>query len=160
MALPKYTEPHYRIWHYCYIFICSCVFFFLIAPLFVIFPLSFNAEDVFNSCIEAVDSINLSDHGLQEYILKINSSFGPLKFDEPNLAVIHLMVYDLQSHRQHVILSPFTCLDWERSESVVGMRLQQIFPVGRLQPWFEFLLVYLKFKFEFKPAVNYLNYLI
>ncbi len=91
-------------------------------------------EDVFNSCIEAVDSINLSDHGLQEYILKINSSFGPLKFDEPNLAVIHLMVYDLQSHRQHVILSPFTCLDWERSESVVGMRLQQIFPVGRLQP--------------------------
>ena len=39
-------------------------------------------EDVFNSCIEAVDSINLSDHGLQEYILKINSSFGPLKFDE------------------------------------------------------------------------------
>ena len=91
-------------------------------------------EDVFNSCIEAVDSINLSDHGLQDYILKINSSFGPLKFDEPNLAVIHLMVYDLQSHRQHVILSPFTCLDWERSESVVGMRLQQIFPVGRLQP--------------------------
>jgi broad specificity phosphatase PhoE len=91
-------------------------------------------EGVFNSCIEAVDSINLSDHGLQEYILKINSSFGPLKFDEPNLAVIHLMVYDLQSHRQHVILSPFTCLDWERSESVVGMRLQQIFPVGRLQP--------------------------
>ena len=91
-------------------------------------------EDVFNSCIEAVDSINLSDHGLQEYILKINSSFGPLKFDEPNLAVIHLMVYDLQSHRQHVILSPFTCLDWERSESVVGMRLQQIFQVGRLQP--------------------------
>jgi len=91
-------------------------------------------EDVFNSCIEAVDSINLSDHGLQEYILKINSSIGPIKFDEPNLAVIHLMVYDLQSHRQHVILSPFTCLDWERSESVVGMRLQQIFPVGRLQP--------------------------
>ena len=91
-------------------------------------------EDVFNSCIEAVDSINLSDHGLQGYFLKINSSFGPLKFDEPNLAVIHLMVYDLQSHRQHVILSPFTCLDWERSESVVGMRLQQIFPVGRLQP--------------------------
>ena len=91
-------------------------------------------EDVFNSCIEAVDRINLDDHGLQKYILKINSSFGPLKFDEPNVAVIHLMVYDLKSHRKHVILSPFTCLDWERSESVVGMRLQQIFPVGRLQP--------------------------
>ena len=45
MALPKYTEPHYRIWHYVYLFICTCVFFFLIAPLFVIFPLSFNAEE-------------------------------------------------------------------------------------------------------------------
>ena len=91
-------------------------------------------KDVFNCCIDSVRRINLSEHGLQEYILKINSSFGPLKFDEPNLVVIHLMVYDLQSHRQHVILSPFTCLDWERSESVVGMKLQRIFPVGRLQP--------------------------
>jgi len=45
MALPKYTEPHYRAWHYTYLFICGCVFFFLIAPLFVIFPLSFNAEE-------------------------------------------------------------------------------------------------------------------
>ena len=45
MALPKYTQPHYRIWHYVYLFICGCVFFFLIAPLFVIFPLSFNAEE-------------------------------------------------------------------------------------------------------------------
>ena len=44
MALPKYTEPHYRIWHYVYLTICASVFFFLIAPLFVIFPLSFNAE--------------------------------------------------------------------------------------------------------------------
>ena len=91
-------------------------------------------EGVFNRCMAAVGSINLSALGLHEYILKINSSFGPLKFDEQNLVVIHLMVYDLQSHRQHVILSPFTCLDWERSENVVGIRLQQIFPVGILQP--------------------------
>ena len=45
MALPKYTEPHYRIWHYIYLTICAAVFFFLIAPLFVIFPLSFNDEE-------------------------------------------------------------------------------------------------------------------
>ena len=45
MALPKYTEPHYRIWHYVYLTICAAVFFFLVAPLFVIFPLSFNAEE-------------------------------------------------------------------------------------------------------------------
>ena len=45
MALPSYTETRYRIWHYIYIAICTFVFFFLIAPLFVIFPLSFNAEE-------------------------------------------------------------------------------------------------------------------
>ena len=91
-------------------------------------------KDVFNRCIEAVGSIDLSQNGLDNYLLKINSTFGPLKFDEPNLVVIHLMVYDVQSHQNHVILSPFTCLDWERSESFVGEKLGQIFPVGRLQP--------------------------
>ena len=44
MALPNYTPLHYRIWHYTYLTICGLVFFFLIAPLFVILPLSFNAE--------------------------------------------------------------------------------------------------------------------
>ena len=44
MALPNYTPIHYRIWHYTYLTICGFVFFFLIAPLFVILPLSFNAE--------------------------------------------------------------------------------------------------------------------
>ena len=57
MALPKYTEPHYRIWHYFYLFVCGCVFFFLIAPLFVIFPLSFNAEEflVFTDGMKRLD---------------------------------------------------------------------------------------------------------
>jgi putative spermidine/putrescine transport system permease protein len=44
MALPNYTPLHYKIWHYTYLAICGLVFFFLIAPLFVILPLSFNAE--------------------------------------------------------------------------------------------------------------------
>ena len=44
MALPNYTPIHYRIWHYTYLTVCGLVFFFLIAPLFVILPLSFNAE--------------------------------------------------------------------------------------------------------------------
>ena len=44
MALPKHTEFRYRLWHYFYLFICICVFTFLIAPLFVLIPLSFNAE--------------------------------------------------------------------------------------------------------------------
>ena len=44
MAIQKHTELRYKIWHYVYLLICTFVFFFLIAPLFVIFPLSFNAE--------------------------------------------------------------------------------------------------------------------
>ena len=57
MALPKYTEPHYRIWHYVYLTICAAVFFFLIAPLFVILPLSFNAEEflVFSDGMKRLD---------------------------------------------------------------------------------------------------------
>jgi len=44
MAIHKHTELRYKIWHYIYLVICASVFFFLIAPLFVIIPLSFNAE--------------------------------------------------------------------------------------------------------------------
>ena len=44
MSLPNYTPYIIRIWHYTYLTICGLVFFFLIAPLFVILPLSFNAE--------------------------------------------------------------------------------------------------------------------
>ena len=44
MALPSYTETRYRLWHYSYLIICASIFFFLVAPLFVIIPLSFNAE--------------------------------------------------------------------------------------------------------------------
>ena len=57
MALPSYTETRYRIWHYFYIAICTFVFFFLIAPLFVIFPLSFNAEEflVFSEGMKRLD---------------------------------------------------------------------------------------------------------
>jgi len=44
MSLPNYTSWNYRVWHYTYLTICALVFFFLIAPLFIILPLSFNAE--------------------------------------------------------------------------------------------------------------------
>ena len=47
MALPVYASPLERIWHYTYLFICTAVFFFLIAPILVIIPLSFNAEPYF-----------------------------------------------------------------------------------------------------------------
>jgi ribonuclease H / adenosylcobalamin/alpha-ribazole phosphatase len=89
---------------------------------------------IYKQCTEQVKSIDFSACGLESYQLKINTSFGPMKFDKPKLAVIHLMVYDIEGHRKHVIASPFTCLDWERSEAFKGTRLRSIFPVGNLQP--------------------------
>jgi putative spermidine/putrescine transport system permease protein len=45
--LPPYVGPLGRAWHYTFLAICTAVFLFLIAPLFVIIPLSFNAEPYF-----------------------------------------------------------------------------------------------------------------
>jgi putative spermidine/putrescine transport system permease protein len=47
MALPTYASPLERIWHYTYLVICGLVFLFLIAPILIIIPLSFNAEPYF-----------------------------------------------------------------------------------------------------------------
>ncbi len=90
-------------------------------------------KKVFDACLNAVESIDLKKCGLDNYDLKINPTFGPLKFDQPNLAVIHLMIYDIDAHRRHVLASPFTCFDWERSKTVDGPSLKEIFPVGMLQ---------------------------
>ena len=78
MALPKYTEPHYRIWHYFYLLICGCVFFFLIAPLFVIFPLSFNAEEflVFSDGMKRLDPDAFSLRWYKDMIYGTKNPWG------------------------------------------------------------------------------------
>ena len=48
MALPAYATPLERIWHYTYLAICVAVFIFLIAPIVIIIPLSFNVEPYFS----------------------------------------------------------------------------------------------------------------
>ena len=47
MALPIYASPLERIWHYAYLVICAGIFIFLVAPILVVLPLSFNAEPYF-----------------------------------------------------------------------------------------------------------------
>ncbi len=44
---PAHASPLERIWHYAFIAICAGVFLFLIAPLIVIIPLSFNSLPYF-----------------------------------------------------------------------------------------------------------------
>jgi putative spermidine/putrescine transport system permease protein len=47
MALPPHATPLQITWHYAFLVICGLIFFFLIFPIIVILPLSFNAEDFF-----------------------------------------------------------------------------------------------------------------
>ena len=42
MALPSYATPVQRTYYYVYLFFCGVVFFFLIAPLVAIIPISFS----------------------------------------------------------------------------------------------------------------------
>ncbi len=46
-GLPPYATTGQRIWYYGFRVICGLIFFFLIAPILVIIPLSFNAQDFF-----------------------------------------------------------------------------------------------------------------
>ena len=47
MALPAHAEPIDKFYYYGFRFVCTLIFIFLIAPIFVIIPLSFNAEPYF-----------------------------------------------------------------------------------------------------------------
>ncbi len=47
MALPPYAGPLERSWYYGYRILCAAIFLFLILPILVIIPLSFNAEPYF-----------------------------------------------------------------------------------------------------------------
>ena len=47
MALPTYAGPLERTWYYAFRIICAAVFIFLITPILIIIPLSFNAEPYF-----------------------------------------------------------------------------------------------------------------
>jgi putative spermidine/putrescine transport system permease protein len=47
MGLPPYATTGQRIWYYSFRVICGLIFFFLIAPIVVVMPLSFNAQDFF-----------------------------------------------------------------------------------------------------------------
>ncbi|MBV1788242.1 ABC transporter permease [Marinobacterium sp. D7] len=46
-ALPAYASTLDRIWHYGYRILCALIFVFLIGPILIIIPLSFNAEPYF-----------------------------------------------------------------------------------------------------------------
>jgi putative spermidine/putrescine transport system permease protein len=78
MALPNHTPWNYRVWHYTYLFFCGLVFFFLIAPLFVILPLSFNAEQYihFSAKMLALDPEGFSLRWYKDMIYGTKNPWG------------------------------------------------------------------------------------
>ena len=78
MALPNHTPWNYRVWHYTYLFFCGLVFFFLIAPLFVILPLSFNAEQYihFSAKMFALDPEGFSLRWYEDMIYGTKNPWG------------------------------------------------------------------------------------
>jgi putative spermidine/putrescine transport system permease protein len=78
MSLPNYTPLNYRICHYTYLTFCGLVFFFLIAPLFVILPLSFNAEQYihFSAKMLALDPEGFSLRWYEDMIFGTKNPWG------------------------------------------------------------------------------------
>jgi broad specificity phosphatase PhoE len=88
--------------------------------------------DRINMAIGRVERLTGADLGAPAKTVLVNATFGPLKLDTDDCLVVHLMLYDVASHRAHVLKSPFTCFDWERSDVRVGLPLREIYPVGAL----------------------------
>ncbi|MHC0054922.1 ABC transporter permease [Actibacterium sp. D379-3] len=66
MELPPYATTGQRIWHYSFKIICGLIFFFLIAPIVVIIPLSFNAQDFFTFTPEML-ALKAEGYSLKHY---------------------------------------------------------------------------------------------
>ncbi|MCO5133562.1 MAG: ABC transporter permease [Phyllobacteriaceae bacterium] len=65
--LPPYASTGQRIWHYTFRYvICGLIFFFLIFPILIIIPLSFNAEDFF-TFTKAMLNLQPEGYSLKHY---------------------------------------------------------------------------------------------
>ena len=77
MALPAYTAPGQRLWHYFYLAFCTLVLFFLVAPLIAVIPLSFTAS-AFLSFTPEMLAFDAEAFSLRWYRLMIGDCSGPL----------------------------------------------------------------------------------
>ncbi len=66
MALPPYASRLERAWYYSYHVICALIFLFLIFPILVILPLSFNAQPYFTFTVEML-SFDPAGYSLRWY---------------------------------------------------------------------------------------------
>ncbi len=66
MELPPYATTGQRIWFYAFRVICGLILFFLIAPIMVVIPLSFNAENFFTFTPEML-ALKAEGYSLKHY---------------------------------------------------------------------------------------------
>jgi len=64
--LVPYLTPAQVFWHYGFRVLCGCIFFFLVAPIVVVMPLSFNAEDFFTFTPEML-ALDPAGYSLKHY---------------------------------------------------------------------------------------------
>jgi len=80
MALPVYASPLEKLWHYTYLTLCGLILLFLIAPIVIVIPLSFNAEPYF-TFTEKMMTLDPSGYSLRWYDNLI--TFGMQNPDAP-----------------------------------------------------------------------------
>ena len=73
MSLPIYASPLERVWYYTRLAICALIFLFLISPILIVIPLSFNAEPYF-TFTEKMLSLDPEGYSLRWYDALFGSS--------------------------------------------------------------------------------------
>ena len=66
MSMPAYYTTKDKIWHYSFRVICFAIFFFLLAPILIMIPLSFNAQPFFTFTREML-TLNPEGYSLRWY---------------------------------------------------------------------------------------------
>lgn len=66
MAVPSYAGPLERTWYYVFRILCGLIFFFLIAPIVIMVPLSFNVQPYFTYTTEML-TFNPDGYSLRWY---------------------------------------------------------------------------------------------
>ena len=89
-------------------------------------------ETLFKKISKNISKIKINRYSDYKEKIIVNSTFGPLKLGNKSDLIIHLMIYDIKGHINHVKKSPFTCYDWELTQPYYGKSLKRIFPVRKL----------------------------
>jgi len=80
MNLPSHADPIERAWRWIYLAICVGIFTFLVAPVLIVIPLSFNAEPYFSFTPKML-SLDPDGYSLRWY--ELLAKFGMAEPDAP-----------------------------------------------------------------------------